>query len=352
MFGAALVCVALAFGFSCSIILGAIGSTASVELTLLLASALDAGKFFVRGSMVDCGLPVPFTECLLGFCLCLYSAPRCAAHVNSTRNYASGLVSRALSLSPSVPACTRATSDSSPLSTCPRCTTSLTASCFRHPDPGRTPTKWLMMNDSIRILSNAETASISLDFVKNGQTPYLRRGKRPLLYPDFMEKGSHKTTHRPLGVLYRTCRSLEAAVGRLGHRHVNSGRCRALTLPGWEDYRESAFQALEEFDKLNMEDLVEKMTKFLTETTRNIFYNEASDANNSEPDICEDPGVGTLVVSFLRWCLEQHQPPREIFRVDTCAGGGYKCPQVTDGSVAGLQFVAGVTGPVPHLSGL
>ncbi|KAL1474155.1 hypothetical protein MTO96_038195 [Rhipicephalus appendiculatus] len=123
-------------------------------------------------------------------------------------------------------------------------------------------------NDSIGILSNAHLAwadqekegihsqkclaiaekiSVCLDFAKNGKTAFLRRDERPMLYPDFMEKGSHKTTYRSdraLGVLYRTCRSLEAAVGRLGHRHVDPGRCQALAVPGWEEYRESATKAL------------------------------------------------------------------------------------------------------------
>ncbi|KAL1478094.1 hypothetical protein MTO96_035233 [Rhipicephalus appendiculatus] len=123
-------------------------------------------------------------------------------------------------------------------------------------------------NDSIGILSNAHLAwadqekagicsqkclaiaekiSICLDFAKNGKTAFLRREERPLQYPDFMEKGSHKATYRSdhaLGILYRTCRSLEAAVGRLGHRHVDPGRCHALAVPGWEKYRESALQAL------------------------------------------------------------------------------------------------------------
>ncbi|KAH7944548.1 hypothetical protein HPB52_021365 [Rhipicephalus sanguineus] len=188
-------------------------------------------------------------------------------------------------------------------------------------------------NDSIGILSNAHLAwadqekegihsqkclaiaekiSICLDFAKNGKTAFLRREERPMLYPDFMEKGSHKTTYRSdraLGVLYRTCRSLEAAVGRLGHRHVDPGRCQALAVPGWEEYRESATQALTDYntnlrrilnqygigsegevmacmvntfdtyhnaqsDKLNMEDLVEKMVKFLTVTTRDVFYED------------------------------------------------------------------------------
>ncbi|KAH7979171.1 hypothetical protein HPB49_008562 [Dermacentor silvarum] len=157
----------------------------------------------------------------------------------------------------------------------------------------------------------AKKISICLDFAKNGQTAFLRHDERPLLYSDFMEKGSHKTTYRSdlaLGVFYRTCRSLEAAVDRLGHQHVDPGRCRALAVPGRENYRESVIQALTDYnsnfrrilsqyvigsvgevmacmvntfdiyhnaqsDKLNMEDLVEKM-KFLTETTRNIFYTD------------------------------------------------------------------------------
>lgn len=52
---------------------------------------------------------------------------------------------------------------------------------------------------------------------------------------------------------------------------------------------------------------------------------QASDTSSSEPDTCEDPSVGTLVVSFLRWCLEQHQLPRGMCRVGACAGGGYEC---------------------------
>ncbi|XP_077499924.1 uncharacterized protein LOC144110727 isoform X2 [Amblyomma americanum] len=165
---------------------------------------------------------------------------------------------------------------------------------------------------SRRCLALAEKISVCLDFAKNGRTAFLRRDERPPLYPDFMEKGSHKITYRSdraLGVLYRTCRSLEAAVGRLGHRHVDPGRCHALVVPGWEEYRDSALRALNEYnaslrriliqygiasegevmacmvntfdayhsaqsDKLNMEDLVEKMTKFLTENTREVFFRE------------------------------------------------------------------------------
>ncbi|KAH6920715.1 hypothetical protein HPB50_028297 [Hyalomma asiaticum] len=163
---------------------------------------------------------------------------------------------------------------------------------------------------SQKCLSIAEKISICLDFAKNGKIAHLKRGERPHLYPDFMEKGSHKTTYRSdraLGVLYCTCRSLEAAVGNLGHWHVDPGRCQALAVPGWEGYRESVLQALAEYnanlrrilnqygigsegevmacmvntfdtyhnaqsDKLNMEDLVEKMTTFLTVTTMDIFY--------------------------------------------------------------------------------
>ncbi|KAL1418122.1 hypothetical protein MTO96_026140 [Rhipicephalus appendiculatus] len=165
---------------------------------------------------------------------------------------------------------------------------------------------------SQKCLDIAEKISVCLDFAKNGQLAFLRRDERPVFYPDFMEKGSHKTTYRSdraLGVLYRTCRSLEAAVGRLGLRHVDPGRCQALAVPGWEDYRESAMQALSDYntnlrrilnqygigsegevmacmvstfdtyhnaqtDKLNMEDLVGKMTSFLTVTTRDVFYKE------------------------------------------------------------------------------
>ncbi|XP_075732623.1 uncharacterized protein LOC142775165 [Rhipicephalus microplus] len=163
---------------------------------------------------------------------------------------------------------------------------------------------------SQKCLAIAEKISVCLDFTKNGKTAYLRRDERPMLYPGFMEKGSHKTTcrsDRALVVLCRTCRSLEAAVGRLGHRHVDPGRCQALAIPGWEEYRKSAAQALTDYntnlrrvlnqygigsegevmacvvntfnayhsaqsDKLNIEDLVEKMVKFLTVTTRDVFY--------------------------------------------------------------------------------
>ncbi|KAH7978572.1 hypothetical protein HPB49_005937 [Dermacentor silvarum] len=160
-------------------------------------------------------------------------------------------------------------------------------------------------NDSIGILSNAQLAwadqepggihsprcfaiaekiSICLDFAKNGQTAFLRRDERPLLYPHFMEKDSHKTTYRSdrvLGVVYRMCRSLETVVGRLGHLHVDPGHCRALTMPGWENYRESVIQALTDYNS-NIRRILSQygigsegdVTKFLTETTRNIFYTD------------------------------------------------------------------------------
>ncbi|XP_040070228.1 uncharacterized protein LOC115329089 [Ixodes scapularis] len=165
---------------------------------------------------------------------------------------------------------------------------------------------------SRRCLAIAEKISICLDFAKSGRTAYLRREERPMFYPDFMEKGSHKISYRSdrvLGLLYRTCRSLEAAVGSLGHRHVDAGRCLALDVPGWQRYKSAALAALADYntrlrrilnqygiasegeamacmvstydtyhnaqsDKLNMEDLVEKMTKFLTETTREVFFSE------------------------------------------------------------------------------
>ncbi|XP_037560761.1 uncharacterized protein LOC119439287 isoform X1 [Dermacentor silvarum] len=135
---------------------------------------------------------------------------------------------------------------------------------------------------SPRCLAIAEEISICLDFAKNGQTAFLWRDECPLKF--FMEKGSHKTTYwsdRALGVLYRMCRSLEAAVGRLGHRHVDPGRCRALAVPGWENYRELAIQALADCNSKIRRILSQygigsecEVTKFFTETTRNIFYTD------------------------------------------------------------------------------
>ncbi|KAH6920115.1 hypothetical protein HPB50_028897 [Hyalomma asiaticum] len=49
------------------------------------------------------------------------------------------------------------------------------------------------------------------------------------------------------------------------------------------------------------------------------------DAHKLETDLGEDTSVGTLVVSFLRWHLEQHRLPREACHVSACAGGGYDC---------------------------
>ncbi|EEC05952.1 RNA-directed RNA polymerase, putative, partial [Ixodes scapularis] len=104
---------------------------------------------------------------------------------------------------------------------------------------------------SRRCLAIAEKISICLDFAKSGRTAYLRREERPMFYPDFMEKGSHKISYRSdrvLGLLYRTCRSLEAAVGSLGHRHVDAGRCLALDVPGWQRYESAALAALADYN--------------------------------------------------------------------------------------------------------
>ncbi|KAH6946911.1 hypothetical protein HPB50_016133 [Hyalomma asiaticum] len=163
---------------------------------------------------------------------------------------------------------------------------------------------------SLKCLSIAEKIIVCLYFAKNCKIAYLRREERPHLYPDSMEKGSHKAMYRSdrsLGDLYPTGLSLEAAVGNLGHRHVDPGQCRALAVPGWEDYREPALQALAEYNaklcrilnyygtvsegeimacmvntfgtyhnahsgKVNMEDLVGKMTTFLMVTTGDTFY--------------------------------------------------------------------------------
>lgn len=163
---------------------------------------------------------------------------------------------------------------------------------------------------SPRCLSIAEKVSICLDFAKNGRTAYLRREERPTMYPDFMEKGDHKMSYRSdraLGQLYRACRSLEAAVGMVGRCHTEV--VTVLAVPGWECYQDAAEAAYRSYsfqlrqlldqygidsegealacavntfdryhiattDKLNMEDLVEKLTKFITETTRGVFFEE------------------------------------------------------------------------------
>ncbi|XP_077549800.1 uncharacterized protein LOC144162939 [Haemaphysalis longicornis] len=202
---------------------------------------------------------------------------------------------------------------------------------------------------SARCLSIAEKISVCLDFAKNGRTAFLRREERPLIYPDFMEKGTHKTTYRSnraLGLLYRTCRSLEAAIGNLGHRHVEGGRCRALVVPGWEEYRDSAQSALTEYnanlrrilnqygissegevmacmvntfdtyhtaqsDKLNMEDLVEKMTKFLTETTRTIFFSELLDELDAHHVTDEQERMARRHRKASAWYMVTYGPQAE-----------------------------------------
>ncbi|XP_064477373.1 uncharacterized protein LOC135391172 [Ornithodoros turicata] len=186
---------------------------------------------------------------------------------------------------------------------------------------------------SPRCLSIAEKVSTCLDFAKTGRTAFLRRDERPVMYPDFMEKGDHKMSYRSnraLGQLYRACRSLEAAVGMSGRCHT--GSVAALEVPGWERYRSSANAALEQYnfqlsrilrqygmnsegeamagainlfdhyhnattDKLNMEDLVEKLTRFIKETTRNVFFDELK-AELEKEGVC--PGGEQVLRKFQK----------------------------------------------------
>ncbi|KAL1478095.1 hypothetical protein MTO96_035234 [Rhipicephalus appendiculatus] len=56
-----------------------------------------------------------------------------------------------------------------------------------------------------------------------------------------------------------------------------------------------------------------------------VMHENGRGDQRKEPEISKNPSVGTLVTSFLRWCLEQHQLPRNICRAGVCLGGGYKC---------------------------
>uniref|UniRef100_A0A6B0V5I8 Putative tick transposon n=1 Tax=Ixodes ricinus TaxID=34613 RepID=A0A6B0V5I8_IXORI len=89
-FGTVVIRVALAFGFSCSIIGGGIGSMALVEGTLLLASVLDAGEVFVGGAWsaleAVVGLGAAATALSLGGVLILASGHANAPPTGPLRN--------------------------------------------------------------------------------------------------------------------------------------------------------------------------------------------------------------------------------------------------------------------------
>ncbi|KAL3189722.1 hypothetical protein MRX96_021187 [Rhipicephalus microplus] len=97
----------------------------------------------------------------------------------------------------------------------------------------------------------------------------------------------------------------------------------------------------------------EQDVKEVTSSTA-LLLHEPWDGCDTELDHGKDPSVGTLVFSFLRWCLEQHRLPREMCRVGACAGGGYDCQthKAADGGAAGVQFAGNFSRPMPHLAAL
>ncbi|EEC12987.1 RNA-dependent RNA polymerase, putative [Ixodes scapularis] len=130
-----------------------------------------------------------------------------------------------------------------------------------------------IINDNVGIMSNAHLAwsdqledgifsplclgvakkiSTCVDFAKTGLASCLDRHEKPLLYPDFMEKGGSKDTYRSkrvLGHLYRLHRSLQAVINtdfmaRTGQLAEGDGHCTLFEYPGWKDHQEVAEKAL------------------------------------------------------------------------------------------------------------
>lgn len=96
----------------------------------------------------------------------------------------------------------------------------------------------------------ADKISVCLDFAKTGAPSRLEKKEKPRVFPDFMEKGSHKNTYqskRILGQLYRLLRSLEAVVSTdFRSNFVDSDCQRALfEFAGWEVYKDFAEQSLD-----------------------------------------------------------------------------------------------------------
>ncbi|KAG0421466.1 hypothetical protein HPB47_002632 [Ixodes persulcatus] len=130
-----------------------------------------------------------------------------------------------------------------------------------------------IINDNVGIMSNAHLAwsdqledgifsplclgiakkiSTCVDFAKTGLASCLDRHEKPLLYPDFMEKGGSKDTYRSkrvLGHLYRLHRSLQAVINtdfmsRTGQLAEGDSHCTLFEYPGWKDHQEVAEKAL------------------------------------------------------------------------------------------------------------
>lgn len=168
-------------------------------------------------------------------------------------------------------------------------------------------------------LKIAEKISTCLDFAKTGQASCLERQEKPLLYPDFMEKGGSKDTYRSkrvLGHLYRLHRSLQAVVNadftsRTSQLAECDGHCALFEYPGWKDHQEIAEEALKAYefqmsrilqqygvtsegevvsgiinnvsdfnksraDKSSVEVLVAKQYASLAKSTREIFFNDVA----------------------------------------------------------------------------
>lgn len=96
----------------------------------------------------------------------------------------------------------------------------------------------------------ASKISVCLDFAKTGLPACLDLREKPRIFPDFMEKGSHKNTYRSrriLGQLYRLHRSLEALVSTdFGNGRFADSDCQStlFELAGWEEHREVALESL------------------------------------------------------------------------------------------------------------
>ncbi|XP_076323276.1 uncharacterized protein LOC143232092 [Tachypleus tridentatus] len=102
---------------------------------------------------------------------------------------------------------------------------------------------------SKKCLLLAKDHAQNIDFAKSGIFEPSDPSSFPLQYPDFMDKLDHKNSYlskRALGYLYRNCKRVQFATDTVNEK-LECDPDSYLIYPGWEEYLESAKEALEKY---------------------------------------------------------------------------------------------------------
>lgn len=189
----------------------------------------------------------------------------------------------------------------------------------------------------------ADKISMCLDFAKTGAPSRLEKKEKPRVFPDFMEKGSHKNTYqskRILGQLYRLLRSLEAVVSTDFRSHFVDSDCQhaLFEFAGWEEHRDAAEKSLDYYasevgrilnqygiksegevvtglvnkvsdvnksrkDKTNVETLVAKQYQHLVKMVRQRFFDNVNAACRARGISTEDGQKIVLLQMMSAWYM-------------------------------------------------